>query len=108
MRVGSQGWEDAAVPAEELIRVAARPVLADITLTTGLVIDFSPWHGDDASIGYVLHEGGVDPVSPVWEAYQLLSDGDGLARWSASVAHPGPRDGHLDAWRRASGAPRHR
>lgn len=64
---------------EELVRAAARPVLADITSTTGLHIDLSPWHGDEASIGYVLHEAGVDPATPVWEAYQLLSGGDGLA-----------------------------
>ena len=67
----------------ELMRSAAAPVLADVTSSTGLAIEVASWPGD--SIGYVVHAVGVDPVAPVWETYQLLAGGDGLAlhppRW---------------------------
>lgn len=53
--------------------------LNDVAATTGLRLQVSPWLGKDASIGSVVHETGVRPQRPVWEAYQLLENGDGMA-----------------------------
>jgi hypothetical protein len=66
-------------PSDRLQQWAA-PVLRDVAVTTGLRLQVTPWHGRDASIGFTVHENGVVPSRPVWEAFQLISmRGDALA-----------------------------
>jgi len=66
---------------------ASAPVLHDVVATTGLRLQVSPWLGSDRDIGFAVHEAGMVPSRPVWEAAQFLTRGG-----DAMALHPLPRE----------------
>jgi hypothetical protein len=63
----------------ELLQSCAMTVLRDVDATTRLHVTLSEWIDADNGIEAVIHEVGVQPTRPVWEAVGCLSGGDGLA-----------------------------
>lgn len=63
----------------ELIQACAEAVVRDVTATTGLRIELSSWVDPENGIGAVVHEAGLHPTTPVWEAVGCLDGGDSLA-----------------------------
>lgn len=63
----------------DLLQSYAEGVVRDAAATAGLRVAVSEWLGPDNGIGAVIHEVGVHPTSPVWEAFVWLNGGDCLA-----------------------------
>ena len=63
----------------DLLSVSARDVLRDVGVTTRLHVALSEWADDVNGIAAVVHDEGVTPTTPRWEAVGYLNDGDCVA-----------------------------
>ena len=78
----------------ELMQACAEALIRDVTVTTGFRIQLSIWVDRDNGIGAVVHEAGIQPKNPVWEAVGWVGGGDCLAvhspgRPTAAFPHNG-------------------
>ncbi|WP_020145882.1 hypothetical protein [Terracoccus sp. 273MFTsu3.1] len=72
----------------ELLQSSAVTVLRDVDATTNLHVALSDWADPENGIGAVVHEAGVQPTKPVWEAAGFQNGGDCVA-----IHAPMPPDG---------------
>ncbi|MEW1953624.1 hypothetical protein [Terrabacter sp. NPDC080008] len=68
----------------EHLQARGEALIRDASATAGVRVVVSEWVDSEVGIGAVVHEMGLRPVSPVWDAHGLLDIGDSLAIHPAS------------------------
>ncbi|WP_155892906.1 hypothetical protein [Intrasporangium chromatireducens] len=68
----------------EHLQACGEALVRDAAATVGVRLVVSEWVDSEAGIGAVVHEAGLQPESPVWDARGLLDGGDSLALHPAS------------------------
>lgn len=63
----------------EHLQSCGQSLVRDAATTAGVRVVVSEWIDPKAGIGAVVHEVGLQPESPVWDAHGLLGGGDSLA-----------------------------
>lgn len=63
------------------------PALRDVTVTTRLRLQVSPWQDSRGGVGYAVHESNALPRRPVWETFRLLDEGS-----DSMALHPFPAE----------------